>query len=283
MSTKLEKFKTLSGLVSLGAHVVLILFFVVGEKSCGPKVDDSPITYVSLSFGDGGTNLKANNQIKDMPSSTIRDQKEALKQLAKLKEIPREKTDTPPPLNSKLSDKSLTPPVEKKTVKIGGGTTKVDTTQKTVKVRDPLAEIAERNKLRTQQAKQIEIGTAQSKDKESGQSLWGGQTGTAIDPALVAYYSLLKRKITNAWLISKGQYTGALIAKVDVNIDSQGKVISVSFDKTSGDGSFDDAAMRAVKKVSPFPSPPDSIKNAILKEGFRFTFNPTSVSAGAAR
>lgn len=281
MSTNIEKFKKISALISLGSHVVLILFLVFSPESCGTKIEETPITYVSLSFGDGGTNLKANNQIKGLPSSTIRDQKEALKQLAKLKEIPKEKTDTPPPLNSKLSDKSLTPPVEKKTVKIGGGHTKVDTTQKKVVERDPLAEISERVKIRTQQAKQIEIGTGQSKEKESGQSLWGGQSGTAIDPALVAYYSLLKRKITNAWLISKGQYTGTLVAKVDVNIDNQGKVISVSFDRTSGDGSFDDAAMRAVKKVSPFPSPPDSIRGTILKEGFRFTFNPTSVSAGS--
>ena len=268
--------------ISVAVHVVmfLILFFSGSFRlNFKPK---SEITYIRLSKGDGGTNTKANlKKLKSLPSSTVRDQKKALEELAKLKELPKEKTDKPPPLNTKAGPEKAQPPVDKKKIVIGGGKTPPPEPKNASKTDDALAKINERLHERQDQLKQIEIGSAQAKNDETGQSQFGGAEGMALDPALIAYYNELKRKITSAWLLAKDKFTGQLIAKVDVLIDAEGKVVKTSFSKTSGDGSFDDSALRAVQQASPFPVPPEAIRDEALSDGFTFTFNPETVSGDA--
>lgn len=274
-----KRFKTYVG-ISIGLH---LLVFLVAMFSDVFKFEHKPtkITYVRLSFGDGGTNTKASaKKLEGMPAATIRDQKEALKQLAKMKEPPKEKADKIPPPDTKYADKAAQPPVNKKTIKIGGGDVKQPIKKPVSKADDALSRIEDKLRLRQEQFKQIDIGTAQAKNGDTGQSPWGGAEGTALDPVLLAYYNALKRKVTSQWLLSKDKYTGMLIAKISVMIDPVGHVTSVSFEKTSGDGSFDDSAMLAIKKVSPFPPPPASIKDEAISDGFTFTFNPRGVSGG---
>lgn len=265
-------------LISLGIHVaVFLLLFFWDLIKPEPRV--TSVTYVTLSLGNGGTNTKASlEKLQGLPSSTIRDQREALKKLAELKELPKEKTDKPPPLDSKLAEEKAQPLVDKKKIIIGGGQEKQPPDKNKTDKNDPLAKINERLRVREEQAKQIEIGSGQSKNGETGQSMFGGENGTALDPARIAYYNALIRKIQNVWVLSKDKFDGALLARIEVMIDANGRVVSTSFGKTSGDGSFDESALRALKLASPFPIPPPSVRDEALKEGFGVTFHPTGVT-----
>lgn len=264
--------------VSIATHVVVFLFMVFSDSFRFPQA--TKVTYIRLSYGDGGANTKASAKKLDaLPASTVRDQKEALKQLAKMKQPPKEKAETMPALGTKMADEAAKPP-DRKTVKIGGGTTKQPIPKSVSKSDDALSRINDKLRVRQEQFKQIDIGAAQAKNGETGQSPWGGAEGNVIDPALVAYYSALKRKVTSQWLLSKDKYSGTLVAKIAVLIDASGRVVSLSYEKTSGDGSFDDSAQMAIKRAAPFPAPPESIRDEAMREGFAFTFNPRSVSGG---
>lgn len=265
-------------IISFSLHLLVFLFLMYSD-AFDFEMEPTKVTYVRLSFGDGGKNTRANlRKLKGLPSSTIRDQREALKKLAKLKNKPKELTDKPPPLESKLADKTAQPPVDKKKIIIGGGKNKKPPKKKLSRAEQALAKIDNQLKKRTEQAKMIEIGSAQAKNEETGQSAWGGERGNVIDPQLIAYYNKIKRKISNEWLVSKSKFSGALVAKINVLIDGNGHVIRTNFAKKSGDGSFDDSAIRAIRKGSPFPVPPPSIRQEAVKEGFTFVFNPRTVS-----
>jgi colicin import membrane protein len=273
-----SKFKNYVG-VSLAAHVVVFLLMYFSDSFRLGFPQATKITYVRLSYGDGGQNTKASTKKTDtLPAATIRDQKEALKQLAKMKQPPKEKADTPPKLGTKMAEESARPP-DRKTVKIGGGTVKTPVPQNASKSDDALSRINDKLRVRQEQFKKIDIGAAQT-NGETGQSPWGGAEGNVIDPALIAYYSALKRKVTSQWLLSKDKYSGALVAKIAVLIDATGRVVSLSYEKTSGDGSFDDSAQMAIKRAAPFPAPPESIRDEAVSEGFAFTFNPRAVTGG---
>lgn len=272
-----------AALISLGFHLLVTLVAYFSESFDFNLRRSEEVTYVKLSFGDGGQNTKANlKKLDSLPSASVRDQREALKQLAKQKKMPKEVFKQLPPKDVKIADKTEAPPPDRKVIKIGGGQDKPAVPVKRVsKTNSAIDKINERLKNRTEQRKQIEIGAAQAKEGETGQSPFGGADGNVIDPELIQYYNLLKRRITNEWLLSKDKFSGALLAKIEVMIDGNGRVVSTDFVKTSGDGSFDDSAMRAVRKVSPFPIPPESLRNKALREGFTFVFNPSGVSGTA--
>jgi TonB family protein len=63
-------------------------------------------------------------------------------------------------------------------------------------------------------------------------------------------------------------------AKIEVMINMDGDVVSVRWASRSGNASFDQSALRAVKKASPFPKPPDMLAWEAYNEGFLVEFDP---------
>lgn len=63
------------------------------------------------------------------------------------------------------------------------------------------------------------------------------------------------------------------------NLARNGSVSLVRVEKTSGDASFDDSAVQAVRRASPFPPPPKSFPVGDL----RMVLDPTSRKLGQGR
>lgn len=162
---------------------------------------------------------------------------------------------------------------QKRTSDKGGVNIKKKKTKRTSKtqqsINNALARIDNQLKQR-----EVKLAMAQTKDGTSGQSPDGGSIGSKIDKSLIQYYSAVKRKINRQWIATKGSYQETLIAKIYVRIDARGNILRSSFRKTSGNGSFDSSAMRAIRGAAPFPSPPPSIRHEAVTEGFLIEFNP---------
>jgi TonB family protein len=63
-------------------------------------------------------------------------------------------------------------------------------------------------------------------------------------------------------------------AEVTFRIDGNGNILDPSVSKSSGDPSFDSAALRAIRKSSPLPPPPGEIASDLVGERFVLNFDP---------
>ncbi len=96
------------------------------------------------------------------------------------------------------------------------------------------------------------------------------------DPEYLKYQAQIRWKIMREWIVpakftEEGQ---GLNARVEVMINMDGDVVSVRWSSRSGNESFDQSALRAVKKASPFPKPPDKLAWEAYNEGFLVEFDP---------
>lgn len=255
---------------ALAAHILLLVIALFWSDLGFRPRKPTRITMIKLSRGDGGTNTKANlKNSQNLPDATIKEQKEVLKEMAKGKiGDDRSTKDSKTEKTIKLKQESQKTKVSEK----GGiNTSKRDNTKTRAKEDDVIARIDNMTKQR-----EVEVNAAQTRNEDTGQSPFGSDEGSTIDPQLMAYYNIVKSKIKKNWI--KGEYQGTLRAHLVVTIDGMGNTLSVEVEKSSGNGSFDESARRAVKRSAPFPPPPASIKDEVLTEGFEFDFFPNSMS-----
>ena len=85
------------------------------------------------------------------------------------------------------------------------------------------------------------------------------------------YYSIIWSRIRGKWTLPQGILPRENIeAIVQAKILKNGTVADLSFEKHSGNRYFDESAMKAIKKASPFPPFPDSIRDNNIDVGIRF-------------
>ena len=90
-----------------------------------------------------------------------------------------------------------------------------------------------------------------------------------MDRALQEYYDLLWEKIEREWVLpGTGNFKG-MTTIVTVTIQASGKLIDVSIEENSGNGFFDQSALRAVRKAQPFPPLPQGYRGG-MEIGIRF-------------
>jgi TonB family protein len=99
-----------------------------------------------------------------------------------------------------------------------------------------------------------------------------GQTDNAGSNAKMdVYYSLIWSRIKGKWTLPQGILPRENIeAVVQARILRNGTVVDLSFEKRSGNRYLDESAMKAIKKASPFPPLPDSIRDNNIDVGIRF-------------
>lgn len=250
--------------VSIFAHLIVFSFIFHSPELFRllPK-KHAKITWLHLTKGTASDLSPFPFKKADgMPYSTLQEQKQALREISKKKKT--------------KDGKIIEYPDRKRTSKEGGidFKSKKGTRERTID--DALARVEEELKKR-----EAEMEAAQIEKEGSGQSPYGSldvREGE-MNAALIAYYEELKRKINDQWIttpktLEEGQY---LRTTINVLIDSQGNIISASFESKSTDNSFDLSAMRAIEKAAPFPIPPEEIRREALTEGFLIEFNPRSV------
>lgn len=97
------------------------------------------------------------------------------------------------------------------------------------------------------------------------------------DPEYLKYQALVRAKIIREWIVP-GRFGeeggGNYNARLEVMINMDGEVMTTRWQKSSGNPSFDQSAVRAVMKASPFPKPPDRLAWEAYNEGFLVEFDP---------
>ncbi|MBU1918644.1 TonB C-terminal domain-containing protein [bacterium] len=259
--------------LSLIFHIVVIyaLWYKAPQRDMRPK--NYKVTWLKLSKGDGGTSETASfENSENLPQSTVREQRMAMRDQSMDKEGADLKSHRSETKTTVKQKESL-----KKTSDKGGVNLnkkkKTTPPKKNSRISDALSRIDDELKQRT-----VDMSVAQAKQGETGQSPWGSDKGSNVNASLITYYNQIKRKIDKEWVLSKGEFSGQLIATIVVMIDSSGNILRSRLKKTSGDGSFDASAMRAIKRSAPFPIPPTSIRSEAINEGFLIEFNPKQVS-----
>lgn len=250
--------------VSIFAHLIVFSFIFHSPEFFRllPK-KQTKITWLRLTKGTGSDlSPFPFKKAGGMPYSTLWEQKRALREISKKKKV--------------KSKKTVEYPSRKRTSKEGGIDFKRKKGTRERTIDEALARVEEELKKR-----EVEIEAAQIEKEGSGQSPYGSldvQEGE-MNPALIAYYEALKRRINDQWIttpkkLEEGQN---LRATINVLVDAQGYIISASFESKSMDTSFNLSAMRAIEKAAPFPTPPEEIRREALTEGFLIEFNPRSV------
>jgi len=85
-----------------------------------------------------------------------------------------------------------------------------------------------------------------------------------------AYYALIWSRIKGSWAFISPSPGEVLEAVIDVTILRSGAVTEVNFEKRSGNRYFDESAMKAIRKASPFPPLPMVIGDTSIQVGIRF-------------
>lgn len=90
-----------------------------------------------------------------------------------------------------------------------------------------------------------------------------------MDKALKEYYDLLWGKIEREWVLPGTGNFKEITTIVTVTIEALGQVIDVSIEENSGNGFYDQSAIRAIKKAQPFPPLPQGYRGG-MEIGIRF-------------
>lgn len=97
------------------------------------------------------------------------------------------------------------------------------------------------------------------------------------DPEYLKYQAMVRAKIIRAWIVPTvySSETGARYnARLEVSINVDGEVVSTRWSRASGNSSFDQSAIRAVRNASPLPKPPERMAWEAYNEGFLVEFDP---------
>ena len=86
------------------------------------------------------------------------------------------------------------------------------------------------------------------------------------------YFSVIRNKIMQAWIIPENLIENIYDLKAVVNftIYASGHISNVYLEESSGNRTFDESAIRAVKQAAPFPPLPSSLGKKSMEIGIRF-------------
>jgi colicin import membrane protein len=105
----------------------------------------------------------------------------------------------------------------------------------------------------------------------------GGRGGGVVKGMdYVIYQNRLLNTIKENWAWVGGQRSNLRIV-VHFNIKENGEIIGLKVVQPSGDSSYDESVVRAVKKSSPLPPPPESVRKDFAE--VELTFRPRDLGA----
>jgi colicin import membrane protein len=101
--------------------------------------------------------------------------------------------------------------------------------------------------------------------------------GTSLSPEAKEslshqYYDLLRDKIQDNWTLPQYLLLKNLSAQVTIRVNSQGKILALQFDRSSGNPQFDQAVRRALTESIPLPAPPKDLLTTVALSGISLGF-----------
>lgn len=112
------------------------------------------------------------------------------------------------------------------------------------------------------------VGSSASETNSQAQS---SQNNAESGGEMNAYYTLIWSRIKGKWALPQGILPKTNIeAIIQARILKNGAVVDLGFEKHSGNRYFDESAMKAIKKASPFPPLPQWVRDNSIAVGIRF-------------
>ncbi len=99
----------------------------------------------------------------------------------------------------------------------------------------------------------------------------GGDTLRGLP--FILYTQQVKQRVKQSWIVA--EHKSGLTAVVRFGILASGDVVGVALAERSGDSVFDESAMRAVRKASPLPPPPEAYRNEFTRQKVEVVFGET--------
>jgi colicin import membrane protein len=274
---------------SLIVHCSLLLLFVVAPFSSSPRLATNPVYTVDLVGGERigrtsyGTELggPAKKEVKSAPTPAPIDPPK--------KEVRQEKTERPKPAEKKvieddkiaLRDKVKKEPGKKEPAKESKDETKTETASAD-SVRERLiktaAERASAGSVSAQKPSKGEALSTGTGEGVGGSALGaGGRGGPGIVKGMdyVIYQNRMLSTIKNNW-VWVGPRSNIKVV-VHFNIRDNGEIVGLKIVQSSGNSSYDDSVLRAVRKSSPLPALGENIRNGFSE--VELAFRPEDLEA----
>lgn len=286
---------------SLIAHLVLIAVIFLSPMLPSREPPPPVVTVVDLV---GGEKIGAPNLGTELPAVTKQPVK--TRQELPAPEPKREAKKEPPAIEEKVKVKSIErkPPVEEKPAvkeKIKTEPVKTESpVKKEVKqakpakdeaksetasadaVRERLIQSAvDRAKSRTETAQKLSKGETLSAGSGEGEGAAGLGTGGRGGPGIVKgidfiiYQNRMLATIKENWAWV-GQRSNLRVV-VQFGIRENGDIVGLKIVQPSGDPSYDESVLRALKKSSPLPAPPENYRKDFAD--VELTFRPRDLGA----
>jgi TonB family protein len=103
------------------------------------------------------------------------------------------------------------------------------------------------------------LGTSASAGRGAGVGSGTGSLGMLRDPQFLLYYQSVQERIKNAWSFAGGNKD--LTTTVKFAIGPDGKLTGLAVARSSNNESFDQSVLRAIRRASPFPPPPEQYRD----------------------
>jgi TonB family protein len=121
------------------------------------------------------------------------------------------------------------------------------------------------------------ISKSSSKEAPEG-AADGDVNGDSAQQEGERYFGLLKAQVQRYYDLPNtlsDQERLRLKAHVHIFIGRAGQLLKVKAESSSGNGLFDEAVITATKRASPFPPPPDALREKLQTQGVVLAFTPS--------
>ncbi len=258
------------------AHVILIAVLLI-MPFLPSKAPNYPVHTIDLVGGEklgggAGTALAPAPKSKPVPEvkaapevKETKKAKEVRPNPAELKDVKKKVPDT----RAEVAEKKLALAKAKKEAEEAEAE-KVRGKLKALRekrIEEALADVKNRAQREEKAQQQQKAGPVTSNvvgDKPGAAAPGVGGTGGGIvkGPEFIRYQNIIRDRVKSSWTWPERK--ADLKITVNVSIQENGEITGVRLVGTSGDRSFDDSVIRAIRKANPLPPPPEDYRADFL-------------------
>lgn len=236
--------------ISIGVHVLILLFFVINifyVKT--PTLDLSQAIRVDMvGLPDKIDSTQLPTKAHEKPASKAEVEKPETKKIEKL---PTKVKPVPPTVDTAISLKKTK--------------TKQKEALEKLKKLSAIERIKQEMKTEEQQ-KQIHQEAAKAIAK--GRVISAGTSLTGLDKIEANdYLQAVDQQVKQQWALPQWLMNKPFKARVHVKFDANGEIISRTIMLSSGDNAYDNYCLQAVDKAAPFPKVPDKFSEKFSVDG----------------
>ena len=274
---------------SLIVHCSLLLLFVVAPFSSSPRLATNPVYTVDLVGGDRIGRTSYGTELAAPVQKTVKSTEAAAPIEPPKKEVRQEKIEKPKIAEKKvvedekvtLREKAKKEPPIKEPAKESKSESKTETAtadsvrERLIKAAAERASAGSASAQKPLKGDALSTGTGEG---VGGSALGaGGRGGPGIVKGMdyVIYQNRMLSTIKNNW-VWVGPRSNIKVV-VHFNIRDNGEIVGLKIVQSSGNSSYDDSVLRAVRKSSPLPALQENIRNGF--SDVELAFRPEDLEA----